>query len=82
MKNKTQKIALVTGSAGFIGYHISRRILDKGWRVVGLDCMSDYYDVSLKKEREKILLKNKSYRPVHKKVETKNLALIPLKFPK
>ena len=42
-----KKVALVTGAAGFIGYHISKRLLDEGWRVIGLDCMSDYYDVSL-----------------------------------
>lgn len=40
-----QKIALVTGAAGFIGYHISKRLFDEGWRVVGLDCISYYYDV-------------------------------------
>ena len=40
-----QKIALVTGAAGCIGYHISKRLLDEGWRVVGLDCISDHYDV-------------------------------------
>lgn len=65
-----QKIALVTGAAGFIGYHISKRFLDEGWRVVGLDCMSNYYDVSLKERREGMLLQNASYRSVHEKVET------------
>ena len=40
--------ALVTGSAGFIGYFVCRTLLEEGWRVVGLDCLSDYYDVGLK----------------------------------
>ena len=70
-----QKIALVTGAAGFIGYHISKRLLDEGWRVVGLDCMSDYYDVSLKEQRESMLLSNASYRSVHEKVETPNVLM-------
>ena len=70
-----QKIALVTGAAGFIGYHISKRLLDEGWRVVGLDCMSDYYDVSLKARRESMLLQNVSYRSVHEKVETSNVLI-------
>ena len=52
LENKKQKIALVTGSAGFIGFHISKRLLDEGWRVIGLDCMSDYYDISIKKHVE------------------------------
>ena len=68
-----KKVALVTGSAGFIGYHISRKLLDEGWRVVGLDCMSDYYDVSLKERRESVLLKSVDYRSVHAKVEEPEL---------
>ena len=75
MYKKTQKTAVVTGAAGFIGYYISSRLLGEGWRVVGLDCMSDYYDVSLKERRERMLLQNKSYRSVHEKVETPNVLL-------
>ena len=73
MNKKKPKTALVTGSAGFIGYHVSSRLLDEGWRVIGLDCMSDYYEVSLKEERERMLLQNQFYRSVHEKVETKSV---------
>ena len=69
MCKKNKKVALITGAAGFIGFHISKRLLDEGWRVIGLDCLSDYYDVSLKESREKILTKNKNYLSIHEKVE-------------
>lgn len=46
---------LVTGSAGFIGYHVSRRLLESGQEVVGFDCLSDYYDVALKRSRLALL---------------------------
>lgn len=42
---------LVTGTAGFIGYHVAKRLLDKGNRVVGFDNLNAYYDVNLKKAR-------------------------------
>jgi UDP-glucuronate 4-epimerase len=69
LKQTKQKIAVVTGAAGFIGYHISRKLLDEGWRVVGIDCMSSYYDVILKERRESMLLKSPSYKSIHKKIE-------------
>ena len=70
-----KKVALVTGAAGFIGYHVCQRLIDEGWRVVGLDCMSDYYDVSLKTHRESMLLHSKNYRSIHEKVEKPGLLL-------
>ena len=49
------KNVLVTGAAGFIGFHLSRRLLANGAKVVGLDCLNDYYDVNLKRDRLKQL---------------------------
>lgn len=46
---------LVTGSAGFIGFHLTLRLLERGDQVVGLDNLNDYYDVNLKKDRLKLL---------------------------
>lgn len=46
---------LVTGSAGFIGFHLCRRLLDAGHRVTGLDNYTEYYDVRLKKDRVALL---------------------------
>ena len=46
---------LATGAAGFSGYHLSRRFLEAWHTVVGLDCLNDYYDVQLKKDRLKQL---------------------------
>ncbi len=46
-----KKTILVTGSAGFIGYHLSKKLLDEGFAVVGIDNLNDYYDVRLKLDR-------------------------------
>ena len=49
---KTQQVPiLVTGVAGFIGFHVATRLLERGERVIGLDNVNDYYDVRLKKAR-------------------------------
>jgi UDP-glucuronate 4-epimerase len=44
-------VILLTGAAGFIGFHLGRRLLEEGQRVVGLDVVNDYYDVQLKLDR-------------------------------
>ena len=49
------KTYLVTGAAGFIGFHVSRALLERGDRVLGLDNLNDYYDVSLKEARLRLL---------------------------
>lgn len=52
---------LVTGSAGFIGFHLARLLLDDGFVVVGYDGMTDYYDVRLKERRHQMLLQNQHF---------------------
>jgi len=52
---------LVTGAAGFIGFHVARRLLVDGHAVVGLDNMSAYYDVALKEARRRELAKSKNF---------------------
>ncbi len=49
------KKILVTGSAGFIGFNLSKRLLESGHEVIGLDNINDYYDVNLKNERLNLL---------------------------
>jgi UDP-glucuronate 4-epimerase len=55
------KTYLVTGAAGFIGFHVSRALLERGDRVLGLDNLNDYYDVSLKKARLRLLQDNEHF---------------------
>lgn len=51
----TTSKTLITGSAGFIGFHLSQRLLAMGRQVFGLDNLNDYYDVNLKLARLKLL---------------------------
>ena len=53
---------LVTGAAGFIGFHVSQRLLGRGERVVGLDNVNDYYSVRLKRDRLAELARNDAFR--------------------
>ena len=61
---------LITGCAGFIGFHTSIKLLQKKHKVIGVDNLSNYYDVKLKKERLKILKKYKNFQ--FKKINIEN----------
>ena len=52
---------LVTGAAGFIGFHLSQRLCSLGYRVVGIDNLNDYYDIGLKHSRLDILKRNQDF---------------------
>ncbi|WP_417701833.1 NAD-dependent epimerase/dehydratase family protein [Pseudophaeobacter sp.] len=66
---------LVTGSAGFIGFHLCRLLLQQGYQVVGVDALTDYYSVALKQDRHAILAKEgqEGFLPVIGKVEDPQL---------
>lgn len=57
----TETRVLMTGSAGFIGFHLARHLLAEGFRVHGYDGMTDYYDVTLKQRRHQILLQTPGF---------------------
>lgn len=69
------RTALITGSSGFIGFHLCQRLLEDGFRVIGVDNLSDYYDVALKQRRQSILLQNPNFRVVNDSVETPGLMM-------
>ncbi|HAR51380.1 MAG TPA: UDP-glucuronate 5-epimerase, partial [Roseovarius nubinhibens] len=56
-----QRKVLITGTAGFIGFHLAQLLLDEGFVVQGYDGMTDYYDVTLKERRHAILNQNKAF---------------------
>ena len=57
----TEKLALITGGAGFIGSHLAERCLERGWRVVAIDAFTDYYDEQLKRRNIASALEDPSY---------------------
>ena len=59
----------ITGTAGFIGFHFAKLLLEEGYRVHGFDGMTDYYDVTLKEQRHQILLQNKAFTKTESLVE-------------
>ena len=63
----------VTGSSGFIGFHLSKKLLEKGHSVHGFDSMNKYYDVKIKKARLKILKEYKKFSFTKNKLENKKI---------
>ena len=71
----------ITGSSGFIGFHLSKKLLDKGHSIHGFDSMNNYYDIKLKKARHQILRKYKKFYFTKGKIENhKILSKSILKF--
>ena len=60
---------LVTGSSGFIGFHLSKLLIESGHEVLGYDVLSDYYDVDLKVARQKQLLAMRNFETVNADIE-------------
>jgi UDP-glucuronate 4-epimerase len=63
----------ITGSSGFIGFHLSKKLLDKGHSVHGFDSMNNYYDVKIKKARYQILKKFKKFSFTKGKLEDQKI---------
>ncbi len=63
------RTVFVTGTAGFIGFHLARLLLKDGFKVVGFDGMTDYYDVSLKRRRHQLLLQSQHFNAVEAMLE-------------
>ena len=67
------KKVLITGTAGFIGFHLARLLLDEGFTVHGYDGMTEYYDVTLKQRRHAILLQNPGFSATEGMLEDQEL---------
>lgn len=79
---ENRKVALITGSSGFIGYHLCKRLLHDGWHVIGIDCLTDYYDVKLKLRRRGMLLQSEHFKDYVERIETPGLLLQTLELHK
>ena len=63
---------LITGSAGFIGYHLSKRLINEQYKIIGVDNLNNYYDVGLKKARLNNLLKYDNFKFYQYNIEDNN----------
>ncbi len=67
------KTILVTGSAGFIGFHISKTLLDRGDIVIGVDNFNNYYDQKLKEDRNNLLERYRTYKLYRADIRNKEI---------
>ena len=67
--------AFITGTAGFIGFHLARLLLEQGWQVHGFDGMTTYYDIALKRARLAILLQDPGFTQVEAMLEDADAVL-------
>lgn len=63
------RTVLITGTAGFIGFHLATLMLQDGFRVVGFDAMTDYYDIRIKQRRHQMLLQNPNFSCLEERLE-------------
>ena len=70
---------LVTGAAGFIGFHLCKRLLEDKHQILGIDNINNYYDVKLKKNRLKILLGKKNFK--FKKIDISDTNFVKKIYP-
>ena len=70
---------LVTGAAGFIGFHLCKKLLEEKNQILGIDNINNYYDVKLKKDRLKILLKKKFFK--FKKIDISDTNFVKKIYP-
>ena len=71
------KKLLITGVAGFIGYHLAEKLINNNYHIIGIDNLNDYYDPALKKARLNNLIKNSNFE-FHQIDFTQNNTLIPI----
>lgn len=71
----------ITGTSGFIGFHLAKKLLDKGYLIHGYDSINNYYDIRLKKKRNSILKKYKKFKFTKANLENYNkLSNVVMKF--
>lgn len=74
-RTNTDKTYLITGTAGFIGYFLAKKLLEQGCTVVGIDNINDYYDVSLKHHRLEFLKQFKHFLSIKGDISKKGTVM-------